>query len=116
MKTLISIIAFVIFYFINIFAVSNIILPITYALPKLIKAKKQSKLKNKIPLLRIFTAPITWLILLIVIYTIIKSYFESYVYIFNSALIISIISLLFFSNKKDMADDFQSTYKEYLKE
>jgi DnaK suppressor protein len=96
----------------NVFLTSNIIFPIFYSIPRLIKEKKRGNLKKKVPLLKYLWAPITNFLILIVLLMIFPL---TPVYIGVAISSLFVISKLFSKNKSDLIEDFNNAYSEYLK-
>ena len=101
---------------IGLFAISNIILPLFYTIPRLNREKRIGNLKKKVPFIMIIWSPIIWLIILIIgIYILWMNFPEIMIYVYiglGFAFIMILKRLL--SNHKDLNEDFINTYKEHL--
>ncbi len=98
-----------------VFSLSNIVLPIFYSIPKIIKEKKAGNITKKIPINMIILAPIINLIILISLYTFLLYKYPTHLSKFYISLGFCLLILIFSKkSKNDMNDDFKRTYKEYL--
>lgn len=107
---------FLIFFSINTLAISNIVLPFVYTIPRLKKEEANGNLKKKVPIHRVIGAPIIWMVIMLGIYLVINNYYPKYFFALLVSSVIAIFALFFFSKKQDMNSDFNHVYKEYLKE
>src|SRR5579859_4599090 len=116
MKYIVSFSFFAISFIISVFALSNILLPIFYTLPRIRLEKKKNNLIKKIPLIMLIWAPVTWTIALSfgLYYSI--NHYPSHKAEICIGVGISLFSLLKRIGKRnnDMDDDFRRTFNEYL--
>jgi tetratricopeptide (TPR) repeat protein len=101
-----------------VFALSNILLPIFYTLPRIRLEKKKNSLIKKIPPIMLIWAPVTWTIAFSfgLYYSI--NYYPNHKTEIYIGVGISLLSLLRRIGKRnnDMEDDFRRTFNEYLKD
>jgi RNA polymerase-binding transcription factor DksA len=107
-----AIVYFIISALLNVFLTSNIIFPIFYSIPRLIKEKRRGNLKKKVPLLKYLWAPITNFLILIIL---LKIFPFTPVYIGVAISSFFVILKLFSKNQTDLNDDFNNAYSDYLK-
>lgn len=118
MKYIIFLSFFAISFIVSVFALSNILLPIFYTLPRIRQEKKKNNLIKKVPILMLIWAPASWTIILgFALYYSLK-YFPNHKIEIYIGIAVSFFSLLSQIGKKktDMEIDFSRTYKEYLKD
>lgn len=101
-------ISFLIYFFITIFIVGNILLPLFYAIPRLLR----EKMSIRKPIISITIN----ILILSLVYYIVVSFFENTEKIFFYAVVASSIGILFFSKKEDIEYDIQNTYLKGNKE
>jgi len=112
-----SIIIFIIGLGFGLFAFSQIIYPLFFALPKAKKLQMENKLKKPIPINTILLAPIIWSILLIGSILLVLKYFSDYqgVYFISLGIMLIIVIAQIPKKNKDLEIDFMETWKDYLK-
>lgn len=114
MKYIIFLSFFAISFIVSVFALSNILLPVFYTLPRIRQEKKKNNLIKKVPILMLIWAPASWTIILgLALYFSLK-YFPNHKIEIYIGLAVSFFSLLRQIGKKkaDMEIDFSRTYKE----
>lgn len=95
-------IIFLIYFVINIFILSNILLPLFYAIPKL--------LREKISIIKPILSVIVNTIILFLFYLVVINFFETTKKLFTINVIFSGFYLILFSKKRDIEYDIQKTY------
>ena len=103
---------------VGIFALSNIILPLFYTLPRIRKEEKAGNLIKPLSLKRILLAPIKWFIILLGMVFIYLNFFAEWFLLLISILVICLLYLIIKLLRKDKAlkEDFERTYRDYLKQ
>jgi hypothetical protein len=116
MKYIISFFFFTISFIISVYALSNILLPIFYTLPRLQLEKKKSNLIRKVPLLLLIWGPVQWTIILVLGLYYSSHYYPNHEIAIYMGIGIGLFSLLRRIGKRntDMEDDFRRTFNEYL--
>lgn len=102
----------------GLFAFSQIVYPLFFALPKAKRLKKENKLKKKIPIYDFLLGPIFWGLLLIGSVGLVLKYLANY----QNAYFISLVTILIFviaqipKKNKGLEIDFTAVWKDYLKD
>lgn len=118
MHYLISLIVVFVAFVVAVFALSNILFPIIYSIPRLKREKRNNNLIKNVPVLKQVWAPLTWTIILTLAF-----YFSSTQFPNHKIELFLGVGLALFStlrqidkNGSDTDEDFKRTYREYLKD
>ncbi|HBK33785.1 TPA: hypothetical protein DEP34_03220 [Candidatus Uhrbacteria bacterium] len=112
------ILTFIFGYLYGFFALSNIIFPIFYSIPKSIQLHKSNKLIKRIPLIQLVAPSILWALITLGLLWLIHQVSPGQQEVFLSAMLFALVSMLFQVKKtwRDLELDFNSTWREYLKD
>jgi hypothetical protein len=101
----------------GLFAFSQIIYPLFYALPRAKRLANEGKLVKPIPLFTIVIPPIIWIILITGSILLVNKHFAIYAKLYYIALCVILIVVIAQIPKqnRDLEIDFDDTWKEYLK-
>lgn len=102
---------------IGLFGFSQIIYPLFYSLPKIIKLKKGGKFVKPIPIHMILLAPIIWSLLIAGSILIVMNYFNNYYisYLIALGIMLIVVVIQIPKKNKDLENDFLNTWDNYLK-
>ena len=105
----------------GLFAFNQIIFPLFFTLPRIIRLKRKDKLKP-IPISKFFfhffLSPNIWGLLLFGTILLLYIYFPGYLYTFLIGLVIALIVIIvqfFLKNKEELEAEFHKVWEDYLR-
>jgi len=114
----IAIIIGVLGFIFGVFALGNIVYPLLVAWPKAKRLEREGKLTQPIPVKLFITAPIIWTILIVLSIWLVSSISPSnlsiYMIVLGITFIIVVVQIPL--KNKDLQDDFNTTWKNYIKD
>jgi uncharacterized BrkB/YihY/UPF0761 family membrane protein len=108
---------FLLGFFGALFALSNVLLPLLYSLPRLREEKKKGSFKTDPPASSLYGLILLWLIIFAVLSSIVVYFLQEYMIAYFVGALLALIGIVkkLRDRSPDLEEDFRDRFEEYWK-